>query len=136
MRATEMSLIGNLTSDPELRFTPNGTAVANFTVANTPSRYNPKTEQYDDGEPIFMRCTAWRALAENVAECLSKGDRVFVQGNLNANSWTDKETGDKRTQLELQVQEVGASLSFASVSITKNVKKEEALSNARARTRK
>lgn len=116
---TEITLIGNLTADPELRFTPSGNAVANFTVANTPRTFDKKAGEYVDGESMFLRCSAWKQLAENVAETLAKGNRVIVQGKLKSRSFEDKE-GNKRTVFEVDVLEVGPSLKFATASVQRN----------------
>lgn len=115
---TEITLIGNLTADPELRFTPSGKAVANFTVANTPRTFDKQRGEYVDGEPMFLRCSAWKQLAENVAETLAKGNRVIVQGKLKSRSFEDKE-GNKRTVFEVDVLEVGPSLKFATATVQK-----------------
>ena len=108
-----ITIIGNLTAAPELNFTPSGAAVANFTVASTPRTYNRDTNQWDDGEALFMRCAVWRDTAENVAESLDKGTRVIVSGYLKARTYQTKE-GENRTVMELDVQEVGPSLRFDS----------------------
>ncbi|MGH3658792.1 MAG: single-stranded DNA-binding protein [Micromonosporaceae bacterium] len=118
MNEPTTTLIGNLTSDPELRFTTTGTAVANFTVAVTPRRFDAKSGGYVDGEPVFLRCTAWRTLAENTAESFRRGDRVIVTGQLRTNSFETHE-GDKRSSTELTATEVGASVQFAQVRIVK-----------------
>lgn len=119
MNETALTITGSLTADPELRFTPAGIAVANFTVASNARRFDKTTNSYVDVEPIFLRCTAWRSAAENVAESLTRGSRVIVTGNLKSISWEDRETGAKRTSLELNVTEVGASLLWATVTVTK-----------------
>ena len=116
---TPITVIGNITADPELRFTANGAAVANFTIASTPKKFNKQTQQFEDGETLFMRCSAWRDMAENVAESLSRGTRVVAQGNLTSRSFQTKE-GENRTVMELDVQEVGPSLRYASAVVTKN----------------
>lgn len=118
MNETTLTITGSLTADPELRFTPSGIAVANFTVASNARRFDKATNGYVDTEPIFMRCTAWRTTAENVAESLTRGSRVIVTGTLKTNSYETRE-GEKRTSLELNVTEVGASLLFATVKVTK-----------------
>lgn len=120
MNETPLTITGSLTADPELRFTPAGIAVANFTVASNARRFDKATNAYVDVEPIFLRCTAWRTTAENIAESLSRGCRVIVTGTLKANNWEDRDTGAKRTSLELTVTEVGASLLWATVKITKS----------------
>ena len=116
---TVITIIGNLTADPELRFTPNGAAVANFTVASTPRSFDRQTNEWKDGETLFMRCSVWREAAENVAESLTKGARVVVQGRLVSRSWEDKETGQRRSVMEMQADEVGPSLRYATAKVTK-----------------
>lgn len=113
---TPITLVGNLTADPELRFTPGGDAVANFTVASTPRIFNRQTNQWDDGETLFLRCIAWRNMAENVAESLVKGTRVIVQGLLQQRSYETRE-GQKRTAVEVRVDEVGPSLRNAQADV-------------------
>lgn len=120
---TQITVVGNLTSDPEMRFTQSGAAVANFTVASTPRSYNKQTQQWEDGEALFLRCSVWRQLAENVAESLTKGMRVIVQGNLKQRSYQTKE-GENRTSYELDVQEVGPSLSWATAQVQRNERKQ------------
>lgn len=115
---TTLTITGNLTADPELRFTPNGSPVANFTVAATPRRYDPTTNEWIDGETVFMRCTAWRDLGENIAESLHKGHRVIVTGRLRANTW-QTDDGQNRTTLELDVDEIGPSLRWATARVVK-----------------
>jgi single-strand DNA-binding protein len=110
--------VGNLTADPELRFTPNGAAVANFTVASTPRTFDRQTNEWKDGDTLFMRCSIWREAAENVAESLTKGSRVIVQGRLVQRSYETRE-GEKRTVVELQADEVGPSLRYASAKLTR-----------------
>jgi single-strand DNA-binding protein len=116
---TVITVIGNLTQDPELRFTPSGAAVANFTVASTPRFMDRQTNEWKDGETLFMRCSVWREAAENVAESLTRGSRVIVSGRLKSRSWDDKETGQKRTTMELDVDEVGPSLRYATAKVNK-----------------
>jgi single-strand DNA-binding protein len=116
MNETALTITGNLTSDPDLRFTPTGTAVANFTVAATPRRFDKSSGGWVDGEAIFMRCTVWRTTAENVAESLTRGARVVVTGRLRPNNYETRD-GDKRTMLELDVDDIGASLKFATVKV-------------------
>lgn len=116
---TPITVIGNLTQDPELRFTPSGAAVANFTVASTPRYMDRQTNEWKDGETLFMRCSVWRDAAENVAESLTRGARVVVSGRLKSRSWDDKETGQKRTTMELEVDEVGPSLRYATAKVNK-----------------
>lgn len=119
MNEPTISLIGNLAADPELRFTPSGAAVANFTVIQTPRRFNRQTEEWTDGTPISMRCNVWRGQAENVAESLTRGTRVMVTGRLVQRSWDDRNSGETRYRMELEVDEVGASVKFATVKVTK-----------------
>ncbi len=118
---TILTIIGNLTSDPELRFTQAGNAVANFTVASTPRTFNRATGEWEDGEALFLRCTIWKQAAENVAESLTRGARVVVQGRLKQRSFQTKE-GEKRTVIELDVDEIGPSLRYATAEVTKNAK--------------
>ncbi|MGL4178066.1 MAG: single-stranded DNA-binding protein [Dermatophilaceae bacterium] len=115
---TTITIIGNLTADPELRFTPSGAAVANFTVASTPRTFDRQSQEWKDGETLFMRCAIWRDAAENVAESLNRGTRVVVTGRLKSRSYETKE-GEKRTVVELDVDEVGPSLRYASAKVTK-----------------
>ena len=103
---TVITVVGNLTDDPELRFTPSGAAVANFTVASTPRTLNKQTNEWEDGEAMFLRCSIWRQAAENVAESLQKGARVIVQGRMRARTWETRE-GEKRTSFEVDVDEIG-----------------------------
>ena len=115
---TIITVVGNLTDDPELRFTPSGAAVANFTVASTPRNFDKNTNEWVDGEAMFLRCSIWRQAAENVAESLQRGMRVVVQGRLKARSYEDRE-GQKRTVFELEVDEVGPSLKFATAKVNR-----------------
>jgi single-strand DNA-binding protein len=115
---TPITLVGNLTADPELRFTPSGAAVANFTVASTPRTFDRQANDWKDGETLFMRCSIWREAAENVAESLTRGARVVVTGRLVARSWETPE-GEKRNVMEMQVDEVGPSLRYATAKVTK-----------------
>ena len=115
---TSITVVGNLTADPELRFTPSGAAVANFTIASTPRQFDRQTNEWRDGDTLFLRCSIWREAAEHVAESLGKGMRVIAQGNLVMRSYETKE-GEKRTSTELQVQEIGPSLKSASAKVTK-----------------
>ena len=115
---TVITVVGNLTDDPELRFTPSGAAVANFTVASTPRTFNRQTNAWEDGETLFLRCSIWRQAAENVAESLTRGTRVVAQGRLVSRSYEDRE-GQKRTVNELQVDEIGPSLTWATAKVTK-----------------
>ncbi|WP_353508275.1 single-stranded DNA-binding protein [Intrasporangium sp.] len=115
---TVITIIGNLTADPELRFTPSGAAVANFTVASTPRMFDRQTNEWKDGETLFMRCSVWRDAAENVAESLQRGMRVIVSGRLKSRSYETKE-GEKRTVVELDVDEIGPSLRNATAKVNK-----------------
>lgn len=115
---TVITVVGNLTSDPELSFTPNGAAVSNFTVASTPRIFDRQSSEFKDGETLFLRCNAWRELGENSAESLQRGTRVIVQGRLKSRSFETKE-GEKRTVMELDVDEVGPSLRRATAVVTK-----------------
>ncbi|MEU8222993.1 single-stranded DNA-binding protein [Kribbella sp. NPDC048915] len=113
-----ITLIGNLTGDPELRFTPSGAAVANFTVACTPRTLDRQTNEWKDGETLFIGCSVWRQVAENVAESLTRGSRVVVHGRLKARSYDDRD-GNKRTVFECDVEEIGASMRYATLKISK-----------------
>jgi single-strand DNA-binding protein len=115
---TVITVVGNLTDDPELRFTSSGVAVANFTVASTPRMFDKQTNEWKDGDALFLRCSIWRQAAENVAESLQKGARVVVQGRLKQRSYETRE-GEKRTVYELDVEEVGPSLRYATAKVTK-----------------
>jgi single-strand DNA-binding protein len=115
---TVITIIGNLTNDPELRFTPSGAAVANFTVASTPRTFDRQSNEWKDGETLFMRCSVWRDAAENVAESLQRGTRVLVSGRLRTRSYETKE-GEKRTVVEMEVDEVGPSLRYATAKVSK-----------------
>ena len=115
---TIITIIGNLTAEPELRFTPSGAAVANFTIASTPRQFDRQSNEWKDGETLFMRCSVWREAAENVAETLQKGMRVIAQGRLKSRSFDTKE-GDRRTVMELDVDEIGPSLRFASAKVNR-----------------
>lgn len=115
---TVITIIGNLTGDPELRFTPSGAAVANFTVASTPRQFDRTSNDWKDGETLFMRCSVWRDAAENVAESLQRGTRVLVSGRLKSRSYETKE-GEKRTVVEMDVDEVGPSLKYATAKVNR-----------------
>ncbi|MFV0426118.1 MAG: single-stranded DNA-binding protein [Beutenbergiaceae bacterium] len=115
---TKITVVGNLTADPELRFTPSGAAVANFTVASTPRQFDRQSNEWKDGDTLFMRCSIWREAAENVAESLTKGTRVVVIGNLVQRSYETRE-GEKRTVVEMQVDEIGPSLRYATAKVTR-----------------
>ena len=115
---TPITLIGNLTADPELRFTPNGAAVANFTVASTPRTFDRQTNEWKDGDAMFLNCSVWRQYAENVAESLTKGMRVIVSGRLKSRSYETRE-GERRTVFEVHVDEVGPALRYATAKVTR-----------------
>lgn len=114
-----VTIVGNATEDAILRFTPAGAAVSNFTVANNTRKYNRDKNEWEEGPTTFMPCTLWRDPAENAAETIEKGMRLIVQGELVTRSWTDKETGQQRSRVELQVLEVGPSLRYATAKVTK-----------------
>jgi single-strand DNA-binding protein len=115
---TPITVVGNLTADPELRFTPSGAAVANFTVASTPRTFDRQTNEWKDQEALFLNCSVWRQAAENAAESLTRGMRVVVTGRLKARSYETRE-GEKRTVFEIDVEEVGPSLKYATAKVTK-----------------
>jgi single-strand DNA-binding protein len=115
---TTITVIGNLTDDPELRFTPSGAAVAKFRVASTPRFMDKQSGEWKDGEPLFLACTVWRQAAENVAESLVRGSRVIVSGRLRQRSYETRE-GEKRTVIELEVDEIGPSLRYATAKVQK-----------------
>jgi single-strand DNA-binding protein len=115
---TVITVIGNLTSDPELRYTQNGLAVANFTIASTPRNFDKASSEWKDGDALFLRASVWRDFAEHVAGSLTKGARVIAQGRLVQKSYTTKE-GDKRTSMELEIDEIGPSLKYATASLTR-----------------
>ncbi|GAA3567656.1 single-stranded DNA-binding protein [Microlunatus spumicola] len=115
---TPITLIGNLTADPELRFTPSGAAVANFTVASTPRTFDRQTNEWRDGDAMFLSCAVWRQAAENVAESLQKGMRVIVSGRLKSRSYETRE-GEKRTVFEVDVDEIGPALRYATAKVTR-----------------
>jgi single-strand DNA-binding protein len=115
---TIITVVGNLTADPELRFTPSGAAVASFTIASTPRTFDRNTNEWKDGEALFLRCSIWRQAAENVAESLQRGMRVMAQGRLKQRSYETRE-GEKRTVVELDVEEVGPSLKYATAKVNR-----------------
>ena len=115
---TVITVVGNLTADPELRFTPSGAAVASFTIASTPRTFDRNTNEWKDGEALFLRCSLWRQAAENAAESLTRGMRVIAQGRLQQRSYETRE-GEKRTVIELQVDEIGPSLKYASAKVNR-----------------
>src|ERR1700710_1284358 len=116
---TTITLIGNLTADPELRFTPSGAAVANFTVASTPRTFDRQSGEWKDGDAMFLSCAVWRQAAENVAESLQKGMRVIVQGRLKSRSYETRE-GERRTVFEVDVDEIGPALRYATAKVSRN----------------
>ena len=116
---TVITVIGNLTSDPELRYTQNGLAVANFTIVSNPTTFDRATNEWKEGDPLFLRATVWKEFAEHVANSLQKGSRVIAQGNLKQRSYETKE-GEKRTSFELDVQAIGQDLRFGTTSYTTN----------------
>jgi single-strand DNA-binding protein len=118
---TQITVVGNLTADPELRFTPSGAAVANFTVASTPRTFDRQSNEWKDQETMFLNCSVWRQAAENAAESLQRGMRVIVQGRLKARSFETRE-GEKRTVFEIDVEEVGPSLKMATAKVTKTTR--------------
>ncbi len=115
---TTITVIANLTSDPELRFTPSGSAVANFTLASTPRTFDRQANEFKDGDTLFLRAAVWREAAENVAESLTKGMRVIVSGRLKSRTYETKE-GEKRTVIELEVDEMGPSLRYANAKVNR-----------------
>lgn len=116
---TIITLVGNLTADPELRFTPSGAPVANFTVASTPRTFDRNSNEWKDGDAMFLNCAVWRQAAENVAESLTKGMRVIVQGRLRSRSYETRE-GEKRTVFEVDVEEIGPALKYATAKVTRS----------------
>lgn len=118
---TVITVIGNLTADPELRFTPSGAAVANFTVASTPRSFDRQAGEWRDGEGLFLRCSLWRQAAEHAADSLTRGTRVIVQGRLRQRSYETRE-GEKRTVVELEVDEIGLSLRYATAAVTRQAR--------------
>ena len=124
MTDNTLTIIGNLTADPELRFIPSGAAVVNFTIASTPRVYDKTTKEWKDGEALFMRCTAWRELAENIAESLNRGTRVVATGELEQRSYETKE-GEKRTSVELKIKDIGPSLTRAVAKVERAARGEK-----------
>ncbi len=116
---TVITVIGNLTADPELRFTPSGAAVANFTIASTPRAFDKATNEWKDGDALFLRCSLWRQPAENAVESLQRGTRVIAQGRLKQRSYETKE-GEKRTVIELEVEEIGPSLRYGTAKVSRS----------------
>lgn len=127
-----VTIVGNLTADPELRYTPSGSAVTNYSIASTPRTLNTTTNEWEDGETLFLRGTTWNQPAENVAESLHKGDRVIALGRLRSRSYETPD-GELRTVIELDVDEIGPSLRFATAELTRN--KAETKSPAQPPTR-
>jgi single-strand DNA-binding protein len=115
---TLITVVGNLTADPELRFTPSGAAVASFTIASTPRQFDRNSNEWKDGDALFLRCSIWRQAAENVAETLQRGMRVVAQGRLKQRSFETRE-GEKRTVVEMDVDEVGPSLKYATAKVNR-----------------
>jgi single-strand DNA-binding protein len=118
---TVITVVGNLVDDPELRFTPSGAAVANFRIASTPRTFDRQTNEWKDGDALFLSCSVWRQAAENVAESLQRGMRVIVQGRLKQRSYETRE-GEKRTVIELEVDEVGPALKYATAKVTRTTR--------------
>src|SRR6185312_5372854 len=118
---TSITIIGNLTDAPDLRFTPSGAAVANFTIASTPRTFDRQANEWKDGETLFLRASIWREAAENVAESLTKGIRVIASGHLKSRSYTTKE-GESRSSIELDVQEIGPSLAYATAKVQRSAR--------------
>lgn len=121
MPETTLTIVGNLVADPELRFTPSGAGVANFTIASTPRIYDKASSEWKDGEALFLRCSLWREPAENVAESLTRGQRVIATGRLKQRSYETRE-GEKRQTMELEVEEIGPSLRYATAKVNKTQK--------------
>ncbi|MCT1819395.1 single-stranded DNA-binding protein [Corynebacterium propinquum] len=121
MSLSQITVVGNLVADPELRFTQSGAAVANFRIASTPRRYNSQTQQWEDGEALFLGCTAWNQLAQNVAQSLAKGMQVIVTGKLKQRSYQNKQ-GEDRISFEVDLDAVGPSLAWATAQVTRNQK--------------
>jgi len=118
MPDTIITVVGNLTADPELRYTQSGLAVANFTIASTPRTFDRQTNEWKDGEALFLRASCWREFAEHVAGSLTKGSRVIATGKLKSRSYETRE-GEKRTSMELEVDEIGPSLRYATAAVTR-----------------
>jgi single-strand DNA-binding protein len=123
--APSVTIVGNLTADPELRFTPSGAAVANFTVVSNDRYYDKNTQEWVDKDPVFLRCNVWREYAENVAESLTKGTTVAVTGKLSQRSYESRE-GEKRTVIEVEVDEIAPTLRFATAKVNRASKREPA----------
>jgi single-strand DNA-binding protein len=129
---TVITVVGNLTSDPELRYTQNGLAVANFTIASTPRNFDRATNEFKDGDTLFLRASVWREFAEHVAGSLTKGSRVIATGRLKQRDYQTKE-GEKRTSLELEVDEIGPSLRYATAQVTRAASSREGGGNSAPR---
>lgn len=125
---TPITVVGNIVADPELRFTPAGAAVANFRIASTPRRFNSQTNQWEDGEAMFLTCNVWRQAAENVAQTLTKGMRAIVTGRLKSRSFQTRE-GENRTVFEIDVDEVGPSLRYATAQVARNPRQDNSGGN-------
>ena len=128
---TTLTLIGNLTGDPEVRFLDSGAAMAKFTIASTPRTFDKNANEWKDGEAMFLNCTAWRQMAENVTESLTKGTRVVVTGRLRQHHW-ENEQGEKRSMFQLDVEEIGPSLKFATAKVTRAGRSSNGTSNGAA----
>ena len=118
---TVITVVGNLVDDPELRFTPSGAAVANFRIASTPRTFDRQTNEWKDGDALFLSCSVWRQAAENVAESLQKGMRVIIQGRLKSRQYETRE-GEKRTAFEIEVEEIGPALKYATAKVAKTTR--------------
>lgn len=118
--ATHTTITGNLTRDPEIGFTASGVAYARLAIAVTPRRFDKATDKWADGETTFWACTAWRGLAENIAESLYKGDRVVATGTISTQRWNDKESGEPRERIVVELDDVGPSLTWATAKVTKS----------------
>ncbi len=118
MTSPYVTLIGNLTDDPDVRFTPSGAAVANFTIASTPRTLNKTTNEWEDGETMFVRCSIWRQAAENVSNSLTKGSRVIATGRLGVRPWEGRD-GTKHTSIEMECDEIGPSLRWQTAALTR-----------------
>ncbi|CAM4331700.1 single-stranded DNA-binding protein [Nocardia ninae] len=129
---TVITVIGNLTADPELRFVPAGAAVANFTVASTPRVFDKNSNEWKDGEALFLRCNVWREYAEHVAESLTKGARIIVTGRLKQRSY--EKDGEKRTTYELEVEEVGPALRYSTATVVKSSRDSSGIRDAAQNT--
>jgi single-strand DNA-binding protein len=123
---TQITVVGNLTADVEMRFTPSGSAVANFTIASTPRTFDRNSNEWKDGETLFLRSAVWRETAENVAESLTKGMRVIASGVLKQRSYEDKKTQEKRTVIEFEIDEIGPSLKYANAKVNRTQRKDGA----------